>query len=93
MCEAPVIVRERRAEWKAPEPCYERGYWMFTRHIRQANEGCDFEFLETGFGAPVDEPAIFRTSRCVWPSPDTIRTCDLSEGKRQPTLLSSADGN
>ena len=51
---------KRRAEWKAPEPRYERGYgWMFTRHIRQANEGRDFDFLETGFGAPVDEPAIF----------------------------------
>ena len=42
---------KRRAEWKAPEPRYERGYgWMFTRHIKQANEGCDFDFLETGFG-------------------------------------------
>ena len=30
------------------EPRYERGYgWMFTRHIQQADEGCDFDFLET----------------------------------------------
>ena len=30
-----------------------RGYgWMFAKHIRQANEGGDFDFLETGFGAP-----------------------------------------
>ncbi len=51
---------KRRSEWKAPEPRYERGYgWMFTRHIRQANEGCDFDFLETGFGAPVSEPVIY----------------------------------
>ncbi len=36
------------------------GYgWMFSRHIRQANEGCDFDFLTTGFGAPVEEPAIY----------------------------------
>jgi dihydroxy-acid dehydratase len=50
----------RRAAWKAPEPRYERGYgWMFTRHIRQASEGCDFDFLETGFGAPVAEPSIY----------------------------------
>ncbi len=43
----------RRAAWKQPEPRYERGYgWMFTRHIKQANEGCDFDFLETGFGKP-----------------------------------------
>lgn len=51
---------KRRAAWKAPEPRYERGYgWMFTRHIRQANDGCDFDFLETGFGAPVSEPVIY----------------------------------
>jgi dihydroxy-acid dehydratase len=51
---------KRRAAWKKPEPRYERGYgWMFTRHIRQANEGCDFDFLETGFGAPVAEPSIY----------------------------------
>lgn len=50
----------RRAAWKKPEPRYERGYgWMFTRHIKQANEGCDFDFLETGFGAPVTEPSIY----------------------------------
>jgi dihydroxy-acid dehydratase len=50
----------RRAAWVAPPPRYERGYgWMFARHIRQANEGCDFDFLETGFGAPPGEPAIY----------------------------------
>ena len=38
---------------RRPTPRYERGYgWMFSRHIKQANEGCDFDFLETGFGAP-----------------------------------------
>jgi dihydroxy-acid dehydratase len=51
---------KRRAAWQRPQPRYQRGYgWMFTRHIRQANEGCDFDFLETGFGAPVEEPAIY----------------------------------
>jgi dihydroxy-acid dehydratase len=50
----------RRAEWKQPETRFERGYgWMFTRHIKQANEGCDFDFLETSFGAPVGEPSIY----------------------------------
>jgi dihydroxy-acid dehydratase len=53
-------LERRRAAWVKPEPRYERGYgWMFTRHIKQANEGCDFDFLETSFGAPVGEPAIF----------------------------------
>ena len=51
---------QRRAAWTPPEPRFERGYgWMFSRHIRQANEGCDFDFLTTGFGAPVPEPAIY----------------------------------
>jgi dihydroxy-acid dehydratase len=50
----------RRAAWSAPAPRFGRGYgWMFTRHIQQAHEGCDFDFLQTGFGAPVGEPAIF----------------------------------
>jgi dihydroxy-acid dehydratase len=50
----------RRTELQPPQPRYERGYgWMFNRHIRQAHEGCDFDFLETGFGAPVAEPDIY----------------------------------
>jgi len=50
----------RRAAWQPPAPRFERGYgWMFARHIKQANDGCDFDFLETGFGAPVGEPAIY----------------------------------
>jgi dihydroxy-acid dehydratase len=51
---------KRRAEWKQPARRFARGYgWMFSRHIKQANEGCDFDFLETGFGAPVGEPSIY----------------------------------
>ena len=50
----------RRAALPAPQPRYERGYgWMFSRHIRQADQGCDFDFLETDFGRPVDEPSIY----------------------------------
>ncbi len=50
----------RKADWIPPPPRYERGYgWMFSRHIGQADTGCDFDFLETGHGAPVDEPAIY----------------------------------
>ena len=50
----------RRAALKKPEPRYERGYgWLFSRHIRQANDGCDFDFLETSFGKPVGEPDIY----------------------------------
>ena len=50
---------KRRAAWVAPEPRYQRGYgWMFARHVQQADKGCDFDYLETGFGAPVPEPDI-----------------------------------
>jgi dihydroxy-acid dehydratase len=51
---------KRRAALKPPPVRYERGYgWMFSRHIKQANDGCDFDFLETAFGAPVPEPDIY----------------------------------
>jgi dihydroxy-acid dehydratase len=51
---------KRRAAWKQPDRRFERGYgWMFSKHIKQANEGCDFDFLETGFGKPVEEPSIY----------------------------------
>jgi dihydroxy-acid dehydratase len=51
---------KRRAALKSPPQRYERGYgWMFSKHITQAHQGCDFDFLETQFGKPVDEPVIF----------------------------------
>jgi len=50
----------RQAAWVRPKPKFERGYgWMFSNHIQQANEGCDFDFLRTDFGAAVGEPDIF----------------------------------
>ncbi len=49
----------RRARWTPPPPRYERGYgWIFAKHIEQADKGCDFDFLRTGFGAAVPEPEI-----------------------------------
>src|SRR5262249_19394488 len=51
---------KRRAAWRQPERRFERGYgWMFSKHIKQANDGCDFDFLETGFCAPIGEPSIY----------------------------------
>jgi len=51
---------QRRAAWKPLPKRFERGYgWMSARHIQQADLGCDFDFLETSFGAPVGEPAIY----------------------------------
>ncbi|RPH41930.1 MAG: dihydroxy-acid dehydratase [Burkholderiales bacterium] len=50
----------RKAAWTPPAKRYERGYgWIFSQHILQADQGCDFDFLETTFGAPVAEPDIF----------------------------------
>ena len=48
---------KRRADWQAPVAKYERGYGaLYLKHITQANEGCDFDFLEAG--APTPEPEI-----------------------------------
>lgn len=50
----------RRERWTAPQAHYGRGYgWMFSKHIKQADAGCDFDFLETGHGDAVDEPVIY----------------------------------
>ncbi|MBM3353046.1 MAG: dihydroxy-acid dehydratase, partial [Betaproteobacteria bacterium] len=47
----------RKAAWKRPPPKYERSYGaIFSRHVKQANEGCDFDFLEGT--APTAEPEI-----------------------------------
>ena len=55
-----VELARRRAAWVPPPRPFERGYgWMFSQHILQADQGCDFDFLQTGFGAPVAEPAIY----------------------------------
>lgn len=49
----------RRTAWTAPAPKFGRGYgWAYAKHVMQADQGCDFDFLETGFGAAVPEPEI-----------------------------------
>ncbi|MBQ2261790.1 MAG: dihydroxy-acid dehydratase [Loktanella sp.] len=51
---------DRRAALQPPEPRYERGWgWMFSKHVTQADTGCDFDFLERDFGRAADEPEIF----------------------------------
>jgi dihydroxy-acid dehydratase len=50
------LLRRKRL-WKAPVPRYARGYGaIFQKHIRQANEGCDFDVLEGT--APTPDPEI-----------------------------------
>lgn len=53
-------IAERRAAWQAPAPRYERGYgYLFSKHVTQADQGCDFDFLQTDFGRSAGEPDIF----------------------------------
>jgi dihydroxy-acid dehydratase len=50
----------RRTAWVAPAPRYERGYGhLFTRHVTQADKGCDFDFLQADFGRNAGEPDIY----------------------------------
>ncbi|GGL78488.1 dihydroxy-acid dehydratase [Wenxinia marina] len=50
----------RRAAWKPPEPRFQRGWgWMFSRHVGQADTGCDFDFLTRAHGSAAGEPDIF----------------------------------
>ena len=52
-------LERRRAAWSPPEPRYERGFGhMYSRHVEQADKGCDFDFLRTSFGGAVPEPEI-----------------------------------
>jgi dihydroxyacid dehydratase/phosphogluconate dehydratase len=50
-------LEKRRADWQRPPAKYGRGYGaLYLQHITQANEGCDFDFLEAG--PPIPEPEI-----------------------------------
>jgi dihydroxy-acid dehydratase len=50
-------LKRRQAAWQPPARKYERGYGsLFSQHVRQADEGCDFDFLEGT--SPVPEPEI-----------------------------------
>jgi dihydroxy-acid dehydratase len=47
----------RRAAWRPKEGIYPRGYGkLYMQHITQADQGCDFDFLEGT--APIPEPEI-----------------------------------
>ena len=51
------VLDKRRASWQQPPAKYGRGYGaLYLKHISQANEGCDFDFLEAG--PPIPEPEI-----------------------------------
>jgi len=47
LVEEPELAR-RRAAWTPPPPTARRGYEaMYVRHVLQADEGCDFDFLRS----------------------------------------------
>ena len=49
----------RKKAWKAPAPKFERGYGtLYLKHIQQANQGCDFDFLLPEVSKPEGEPEI-----------------------------------
>ncbi|MFT4001529.1 MAG: L-arabinonate dehydratase [Rhizobium sp.] len=53
-------LQRRRDAWVKPAEKFGRGYgWMFSRHVAQADTGCDFDFLETDFGPTPGEPDIY----------------------------------
>ena len=42
-------LERRRSQWQPPAPKFERGYgWLYSQHVTQAHEGCDFDFLQGG---------------------------------------------
>jgi dihydroxy-acid dehydratase len=48
----------RKSAWQQRKTIYPRGYGkFFMDHIKQAHEGCDFDFLEGT--SPIPEPEIY----------------------------------
>lgn len=54
-------MEQRREAWTPPQPYYPRGYGrLFAEHVSQADDGCDFDFLQTvpGEQGLIPEPPI-----------------------------------
>jgi dihydroxy-acid dehydratase len=44
----------RKSKWIPPKPKFERGYGVLNQlHVRQADKGCDFDFLEEPVGTDI----------------------------------------
>ncbi len=56
--EKTLLLRKNKIKKNYPKAG--RGWlWMYSNHVRQANEGCDFDFLESDFGLSAKEPDIY----------------------------------
>jgi dihydroxy-acid dehydratase len=52
-------LERRRAAWKAPAPRFSRGFGaLYLKHVTQANDGCDFDFLAEQAEAATGDPEI-----------------------------------
>ncbi|HEY5333978.1 MAG TPA: dihydroxy-acid dehydratase, partial [Solirubrobacterales bacterium] len=50
-------IEARLAEFEPPPPKYRRGYGaLFLEHVTQADQGCDFDFLQGRSESPEEEP-------------------------------------
>ena len=55
-----LTLSQRKKNIKPKKSKAGRGWlWIYSNHVKQANEGCDFDFLETNFGKSATEPDIF----------------------------------
>ncbi len=53
-----VELASRKAAWTPPQAKFERGYGhLFSKHVQQADQGCDFDFLAGR--SPGAEPGIY----------------------------------
>ena len=53
-------LKDRRQKWSPPPARFQRGWgWMFSKHVGQANTGCDFDYLQKSHGKAAGEPEIF----------------------------------
>jgi dihydroxy-acid dehydratase len=55
------VLAQRRAAWREPVSHFDRGFgWLYDRHVTQADQGCDFDFMErqTARSRPQD-PQIY----------------------------------
>ena len=59
---------------------------MFSQHIQQAHQGCDFDYLETSFGAPTGEPGA---RALIQYAVDGTRSEELEDVL--PEMLAAAD--